>query len=278
MLCQTSALSRLNLFDCLLEAIKTGDIDRKCEFTLEILDHYSAGKYTLTNQTPPITIPIPGLPERVTLVPPRKLKRRGIQNQTGRLILIHAIAHIEFNAINLALDAAYRFRDQPEDFYLDWLTVAADEARHFKLLEHYLNQHGCRYGDYPAHNGLWDMAVQTESDVIARMALIPRVLEARGLDVTPAMIARLENAGDIEAVEILKTIYQDEIQHVRIGSKWFKHHCQFRNLNPKPTFLKMIKTHLHGELKGPFNIEARLLADFDDSELEDLINLSKNNP
>ncbi|MCL4140411.1 UNVERIFIED_CONTAM: hypothetical protein GTU68_036018, partial [Idotea baltica] len=134
---------------------------------------------------------------------------------------MHAIAHIEFNAINLALDAAYRFRQQPIAYYQDWLGVAADEARHFNLIRSYLNKHDCNYGDYPVHNGLWDMAVQTADDVVARMALVPRVLEARGLDVTPSMINKLQSVGDTGAVEILKTIYQDEIGHVKIGSHWF---------------------------------------------------------
>ena len=186
---------------------------------------------------------------------------------------MHAIAHIEFNAINLALDAAYRFRNQPDEYYSDWIGVAADEARHFLLIQGYLNQHNCDYGDYPAHNGLWDMAVRTQHDVIARMALVPRVMEARGLDVTPQIIERLARVKDHDAVKILQTIYNDEIEHVKIGSRWFYYQCDQNDRDPKTTFLEMIDLHLHGELKGPFNFEARLLAGFNDQELDYLQNL-----
>ncbi len=219
---------------------------------------------------PPLEITLPGYPTRLALVAPRALKRRGIDTQEGRNVLMHAIAHIEFNAINLALDAAYRFIDQPFDYYVDWVKVADDEARHFQMIRRYLNLNGCDYGDYPAHNGLWDMAVKTQHDILARMALVPRVLEARGLDVTPGMIRRLDGAGDTEAVEILNIIYQDEIQHVDIGSKWFFHHCALRELEPRTAFISMIEKHMHGELRGPFNVEARLKAGFDKIEMQQL--------
>lgn len=212
----------------------------------------------------------PGTPKQLRLVAPRDLTKRSIQKQNGRNVLMHAIAHIEFNAINLALDAAYRFKNLPREFYLDWLSVAADEARHFQLIREYLVANGLDYGDLPAHNGLWEMAVDTADDVVARMALVPRVLEARGLDVTPGIIQRLSNVGDQAAIDILNVIYQDEIDHVRIGSKWFAYQCQERGLEARPTFKKMIDRHLHGGLKGPFNIEARLMAGFDQEELDSL--------
>ncbi len=216
---------------------------------------------------PPIEIPTPGYPTALQLVAPRELKRRGIDTQEGRNRLMHAVAHIEFNAINLALDAAYRFIDQPFEFYQDWVKVADDEARHFNMIRKYLNQNGCDYGDYPAHNGLWDMAVKTQHDIVARMALVPRVLEARGLDVTPGMIKRLSNAGDSDAVEILEKIYEDEIVHVDIGSRWYFHHCEKRKLEPKSTFIYMVEKYMHGELRGPFNVSARLQAGFDEMEM-----------
>ena len=215
-------------------------------------------------------IDVPGYPEALKLVMPRDLKRRGLQSQAGRNILMHAVAHIEFNAINLALDAAYRFRGQPIQFYQDWIKIADDEARHFGLIRDYLNQNDCDYGDLPAHNGLWDMAIRTQHDIVARMALVPRVLEARGLDVTPGMIKRLKGVGDDKAVEILNTIYQDEIAHVETGSKWFFYHCKLRKLEPRSTFLEMVEIHLHGELRGPFNIAARLQAGFDEIEMAHL--------
>lgn len=258
----------MELFEKLQHLILCRDINEKCTSTQQLAESLST--LSLNHQQKVIPIPTPGLPQNLKLVAPRQLKKRGIQNQEGRNILMHAIAHIEFNAINLALDAAYRFRDQPLTYYQDWINVAADEARHFNMIRNYLNDHQCDYGDYPAHNGLWDMAVQTADDVVARMALVPRVLEARGLDVTPAIITKLTHAGDQAAVDILKVIYQDEIGHVNIGSHWFKYQCQLRQLDPRTTFQIMIKTHLHGELKGPFNIAARLQAGFDEIELDEI--------
>lgn len=215
-------------------------------------------------------IKVPGLPKQLKLVYPRELKRRGIQKQEGRNVLMHSIAHIEFNAINLALDAAYRFRDQPHNYYRDWLRVANDEARHFQMINSYLIKHDSYYGQFPAHNGLWQMSVETQHDVMARMALVPRVLEARGLDVTPGIIKRLNTVNDNDAAAILEVIYQDEIEHVNIGSRWFKYYCQQAELEPKQTFMQLVDKHLHGELKGPFNLPARLLAGFEQEELDQL--------
>jgi len=242
----------------------------KCTGVAQLLKQVESLNFSSTPSNHPESIHQPGYPARLALVPPRALTRRGIQKQSGRNVLMHSIAHIEYNAINLALDAAYRFRDQPPDYYHDWLTVAADEARHFRLIQDYLQQNDCDYGDHPAHNSLWDMAVQTDADVIARMALVPRVLEARGLDVTPGMIQRLQSVGDHAAVEILETIYQDEITHVRIGSKWFTFVCEQQGLNPRQTFAEMVDRYFHGELKGPYNIAARLQAGFDQAELDDM--------
>ena len=257
----------MDFFNELERIILLKDADKKCTATHNLFNQFKVENITLDHQQKVISIPTPGLPDNLQLVAPRKLKRRGMNTQQGRNILMHAIAHIEFNAINLALDAAYRFRQQPLHFYQDWLGVASDEARHFNLVRDYLQTHDCDYGEYPVHNGLWDMAVRTSNDVVARMALVPRVLEARGLDVTPTMIEKLEQAKDQTAVDILNTIYQDEINHVKIGSDWFSYQCKLRNLAPKETFIKMIDTHLHGDLKGPFNVSARLLAGFDEDEL-----------
>jgi uncharacterized ferritin-like protein (DUF455 family) len=222
----------------------------------------------------PLEIDQPGYPPELTLVAPRELPRRGIQSQTGRNILMHSIAHIEYNAINLALDAAFRFRKQSVAFYQDWLFVARDEARHFSLVDAYLKQHDCHYGASPAHNGLWSMTVQTQHDVLDRMALVPRVLEARGLDVSPSMITRLDSVNDSQAADILRVIYRDEIEHVRIGSHWFKYHCHERHLEPRKAFRELVKIHFHGEVRGPFNIAARLQAGFDQQELDDLAHSS----
>lgn len=215
---------------------------------------------------------IPGRPQKPELVAPKLVKKRSISTSLGRHHLMHALAHIEFNAINLALDAIYRFSDQPDDFYLDWLTVAADEVRHFLLVCGYLKKHGIHYGDFPAHDGLWDMCLRTANHVVDRMALVPRVLEARGLDVSPVLIEKLKKQQDQAAVEVVSTIYHDEIEHVRIGSKWFNYQCEQQKLDPQKAFFQCIEKHLHGELRGPFNLPAREQAGFSAGELENIIN------
>lgn len=254
-----------DFFEEIHRIILCGDATEKCQATRELADNLET--FTEQHESAVHEIPTPAYPTALQLVSPRDLKRRGIQSQEGRNTLLHAIAHIEFNAINLALDAAYRFRHQPKKYYLDWINIAADEARHFGLIRDYLNQHDCEYGDYKAHNGLWQMAVNTQHDVVARMALVPRVLEARGLDVTPGIIEKLKRVDDQPAVDILNIIYQDEIGHVKTGSHWFFYQCQLRNLEPRATFTEMVEKHLHGELKGPFNIAARLQAGFDEIEM-----------
>ena len=180
---------------------------------------------------------------------------------------MHAIAHLEFNAINLALDAALRFTDMPNEFYADWLSVAVDEARHFQLLSDRLNSLGYTYGDHTAHNGLWEMAEKTGHDVLVRMALVPRVLEARGLDVTPGMIEKLSSAGDHESVEILKVILSEEVRHVEIGTHWFRYCCEERDLEPDSTFVNLLETYFAGGIRPPLNEPARLAADFSANEM-----------
>lgn len=257
-----------SLFDEIFRVIMLEDISEKCQATKNL--HDSLEQLKCSDPTPPELIPKPGYPRLLEFVAPRKLKKRGIQNQEGRNILMHSIAHIEYNAINLALDAAYRFRGQPSTFYSDWIKVAADEAKHFGLVNDYLERNQCAYGDYPVHNGLWDMTSKTAHDIVARMALVPRVLEARGLDVSPSMISKLSSIGDNDAASILKVIYDDEIDHVRIGSTWFDYECRQRRLDPKETFFAMIDQYFVGELKGPFNVAARLKAGFNESELAQL--------
>lgn len=256
------------LFSELEQIILCKDPSDKCKATRNVVKGFH--KDHIEYKREPLEIPKPGYPMELRLVPPKELKRRGMGSQAGRNILMHAVAHIEFNAINLALDAAYRFIDQNINYYSDWLSIADDEARHFCMIRDYLNKNGCEYGDLPAHNGLWEMAVKTQHDIVARMALVPRVLEARGLDVTPGMIKKLEEVGDDDAVDILKVIYDDEIRHVEIGSKWYFHHCEQRNLEPKTTFIKLVERYMHGELRGPFNLSARLQAGFDEMEMADL--------
>ncbi len=185
-------------------------------------------------------------------------------------MLAHALAHIEFNAINIALDAVYRFRDLPDAFYRDWLRVAAEEGAHFRLLRDALRERGADYGDYPAHDGLWQTVHATDHDPLVRMALVPRVLEARGLDVTPGIQAKLKKAGDTELVAILDVIQRDEIGHVAIGTHWFRHLCEQRGLEPRATFRDLLGEYMAGRIHGPYDEQARAAAGFTPEELADL--------
>ena len=210
---------------------------------------------------------MPGRPERPSLVHPRDLPRRGLGSAQGRAAFIHSIAHIELNAIDLAWDAVYRFRDMPDAYAADWVSVAADEARHFTLLCDRLADFGHSYGDFDAHNGLWDMAEKTAHDGLARMALVPRVLEARGLDVTPAMIAKLRVLGDDVTADILATILREEIAHVAAGSRWFRWYCEQAGVDPQARFRALLTQFAQGSLRGPFNHEARRAAGFSADEI-----------
>ncbi|MEN8175109.1 MAG: ferritin-like domain-containing protein [Pseudomonadota bacterium] len=209
----------------------------------------------------------PGRPQRPRLVHPRDLPRRRPGTPKGRAALIHAIAHIEFNAINLALDAVCRFPRLPRAFYADWLSVAADEARHFSLLQERLASLGYGYGDFPAHDGLWDMARRTAHDPLHRMALVPRVMEARGLDVTPGMILRMRDLGDEETAAVLEVILAEEVGHVAAGSRWFHHLCAERGLEPEATYFDLLRRYLGNDVRCPLHLEARRRAGFSESEL-----------
>lgn len=209
-----------------------------------------------------------GIPASIEMVDPKLVKRRSVQSVQGKAALIHAILHIEYNAINIALDAIYRFRNMPLDYYHDWLRVAAEEAYHYHLLEQYLTQLGFAYGDFPAHGGLWEMVEKTGYDVMVRMALVPRLLEARGLDVTPEIAKRLKAAGDITACEILQIIFQDELGHVLVGNRWYHYLCEQRGLEPLATFKGLLELHAPTYLRRPFGIEARKKAGFKDDELD----------
>jgi len=213
---------------------------------------------------------LPGRPARPALVEPRELQRRSMSTAQGRVVLLHALAHIEFNAINLALDAVWRFAGMPDAFYADWLKVAAEEGYHFSLLCKRLADYGHAYGDFPAHNGLWEMCERTSADVLARMALVPRVLEARGLDASPPIRARLKQAGDDESAAILDIILRDEVGHVRIGNHWFRYLCEARGLDPHAVWLALAEQYRAPRMRGPFNFEARRSAGFDETELHTL--------
>jgi uncharacterized ferritin-like protein (DUF455 family) len=199
-----------------------------------------------------------------------RVPRRRLGSPEGRAALVHAVAHIEFNAINLALDAVYRFRGMPSAYYGDWLSVALDESRHFRLLQERLRSLGMQYGDLPAHNGLWEMAEKTADSCLVRMALVPRVLEARGLDVTPGMIERLRSVGDTDTVAALEVILEEEVGHVAIGTRWFRFCCKRDGLEPGVTFLKLLRDHYPRLPRGPFNLDARFAAGFSRQEMDAL--------
>jgi len=203
-------------------------------------------------------------------VPASSLPRRTPFTAEGRAALLHAVAHIEFNAINLALDAAWRFPGLPEAYYRDWLRVAAEEAHHYTLLAAHLATLGHAYGDFDAHDGLWAMAERTAGDVTARMALVPRTLEARGLDATPPMQARLAQAGDERAVAILDVILRDEVGHVAIGNRWYRFLCERAGLDPVATYDELARAYRAPRLRGPFNLDARRAAGFTQVELDAL--------
>jgi uncharacterized ferritin-like protein (DUF455 family) len=210
---------------------------------------------------------LPGRPPRPVLVSPRVVEHRSVHTPEGRAILIHALCHIEFNAINLALDITWRFAGLPPGFYQDWMRVAQEEALHFALLHNHLKQSGYAYGDFSAHNGLWDMAQKTQGQLIARLALVPRILEARGLDVTPALRHKLFSAGDKKGAAILDIILRDEIGHVRIGNHWYRWACEREGLDPLQTASQLAHDYDAPALRGPFNLPARRQAGFDEIEL-----------
>lgn len=267
---------RLDIHQAAYDCLMLNGVKKKRLCVDLLYAHWQEGKYQLlTHPTPVERIEIPGRPSQPQLVAPRNVPQRSLHSEKGQAALIHAIAHIEFNAINLALDAVYRFRDMPEQFYSDWLQVASEEAYHFSLLEQRLQQLGYQYGDMPAHNGLWEMTVKTDHDVLTRMALVPRVLEARGLDVTPSIMKKLEAAGDTETVAILEIILRDEINHVRIGSHWFHYCCEQRNLDADATFRQQLRQYMKGAVRGPFHYEARLQAGFSAEEMQQLEKLNK---
>jgi len=213
---------------------------------------------------------IPGRPALPALLPHTQLKQRSVHTPDGRAALIHALVHIELNAIDLALDLCWRFAGLPEPFYRQWLAVAREEALHFELLRDHLRSLGHAYGDFAAHAGLWQMAERTKHDLLARIALVPRTLEARGLEASPAVKAKLLAAGDRRGADILELILHDEIGHVALGNRWFRWLCERQGLAPVPTYAALAQQHEAPRLRGPFNLEARRAAGFDEAELQAL--------
>ena len=261
-----------SLFTAARACLDAASPDDKPTLTHAMAEAFARGELAIDDDAPPPEpIRMPGRPERPLLVHPRDLPRRGFGSNEGRAAFIHAVAHIEFNAIDLAWDAVYRFRGMPAAYYADWVSVANDEARHFELLRARLNELGHDYGDFDAHNGLWEMAEKTAGSGLARMALVPRVLEARGLDVTPGMIVKLRSLGDEATAAILETILREEVAHVAAGSRWYRWHCERAGIEPHARFRELLREYASGVLHKPFNTEARLEAGFDVEELESLL-------
>lgn len=250
-----------------LQLLLESDPNQKAALTLE-LDATSPinADETLLEPTG-----IPGRPAKPELFAKLQTKHLSLRTDEGKATLIHSLAHIELNAIDLALDVIWRFAGMPTQFYMDWLKVAKEEAYHFTLLRDHLATLGYQYGDFPAHTGLWDMAERTKGNLIARLALVPRTLEARGLDASPAVKAKLVGAGDHTAGKILDIILRDEIGHVAIGNHWYRHMCDQQGHDPIALYPELASQYKAPLPRGPFNLEARRAAGFEEAELQQLL-------
>lgn len=253
-----------------LEALCLADPERKTRQTLHMYAQQDFSIDPAAELVPAPGATLPGHPERPELRVHTEMARRSPATPHGRAVLIHAIAHIEYNAINLALDAIWRFPGMPEAFYRDWLQVAAEEAKHFNLLRAHLRMQGHDYGDFPAHQGQWTMCEKTQDDIVARMALVPRTMEARGLDATPLIQAKLRQVGApdaLAAVEILDVILREEVGHVAIGNHWYRWLCARDGLEPEAHFIELMRRYEAPRLRPPFNTQARRAAGFSENEL-----------
>lgn len=264
-----SNFAQIELRQAALTCLAETNAVMKANNVRQLASQWLAGDIILdVNQSIVAQLPVPGRPDKPQLIAPRLLKHRAMNTLEGRVALIHALAHIEFNAINLALDVIWRFAEMPAQFYADWLKVADEEAYHFSLLNAHLQTLRFHYGYFDAHNSLWEMAEITKDSVLARIALVPRTMEARGLDASPQLRAKLAQVGDIAATEILDIILRDEIGHVAIGNYWFNWLCGQRDLEPVSTYRQLAEQYSAPKLRPPFNMDARRQAGFTEVELE----------
>jgi uncharacterized ferritin-like protein (DUF455 family) len=242
-----------------IAAMREVDLDRKTEITQQTAGRWFARKLSLRSPLDPGLPDRPGRPERPELIPPKQMEKRSLHSVRGRVALLHAIAHIELNAVDLALDIVARFATEPvpSSFFDGWMQVAFEEAKHFRLVRKRLQDLGADYGDLPAHDGLWQAAHATRNDLTARLAVVPLILEARGLDVTPALQAKMRESGDLESAAVLDVIYNDEKGHVAVGAKWFRFLCAREKRDPARTFHELVRANFRGPLKAPFNDIAR---------------------
>ncbi|MGV8936825.1 MAG: ferritin-like domain-containing protein [Allorhizobium sp.] len=240
-------------------AIRAADLDEKTALAQETARRWHARRLSLRSPLDPPLADRPGRPEKPQLVPPKNTGKRSVHTLAGRIALLHAIAHIELNAVDLALDIVARFADQPvpHSFFDGWMQVAFEEAKHFGMVRDRLKTLGADYGDMPAHDGLWQAAHSTRHDLTARLAVVPLILEARGLDVTPSLQQKMRESGDIDSADVLQVIYEDEKGHVAIGAKWFRFLCAREKRDPARAFQDLVRANFRGALKAPFNDIAR---------------------
>ncbi len=251
-----------------LKALAANDLNQKLNQVQAIYESFKSRQIKIDSKSDiKHAYHLPGAPSRPNIVPPRLVEKRSASTQQGKLIFIHALAHIEFSAINLALDIIWRFKNLPEQFYSDWLQIAYEEKTHFNLLNSYLKKFDLAYGSFNAHNSLWEMAERTSHDLIHRLALIPRTMEARGLDVTPPIIEKFKQQRDDDIAAILQIIYEEEIRHVSIGNIWYRWACDTQKLDPQETYKNLLVTYDIELNYQKLNKEARYKAGFLKEEL-----------
>ncbi len=254
------ALVHTDLVGAARAIVATPDLAEKVRLAMATAKAWYGGRLSLGKLSTDAPMPDrPGRPDRPLLLAPREMPRRSAGGIKGRVALLHALAHIELSAVDMTWDLIGRFAHEPvpRPFFDNWVQVGLEEAKHFDLLCRRLAALGASYGDLPAHDGLWQAAQATGDDLLARMAIVPLVLEARGLDVGPATIDSLVRAGDEESADVLRIIYRDEKRHVAFGAKWFRYLCEQRRVQPEPTFHALVRKNFRGPIKPPFNEAAR---------------------
>lgn len=258
-------------------AIIAADLDLKTALAQETARRWFARTLSMRSPRDPALPLRPGRPEKPELIPPKHMKKRSLHTLKGRIALLHALAHIELNAVDLALDIVARFTTErvPHSFFDGWMQVAFEEAKHFRLVRDRLRDLGADYGDLPAHDGLWQAAHDTRNDLTARLAVVPLILEARGLDVTPALQAKMRETGDDASADVLDIIYNDEKGHVAVGAKWFRFLCAREKKDPSATFKALVRSNFRGPLKPPFNDVARAEAGLTPSFYRALVSVSQ---
>jgi uncharacterized ferritin-like protein (DUF455 family) len=254
-----------------LRVLAIADPQEKVASTLALWEQRDSLTLASCDDLLPGDLRLPGRPDRPTLKPARDVPSRSPFTTQGLAALMHAVCHIEFNAINLALDAVWRFPGMPDRYYTDWLRVAYEESTHFVLVRDHLASLGHAYGDFDAHDGLWAMCEKTRDDVVARMAVVPRTLEARGLDATPLIQEKLQRVGTPDALKasaILDIILRDEVGHVEVGNHWYHWLCAQQGLDPVALDQQLVEKLEAPRLRPPFNLEARRRAGFTPEEMQ----------